>query len=116
MNTIEKLKKSKFRSSFKLTDKDKKYVRKKSLFIIEQHTLDFLNKRIKVKPPNDTKQTPFKGHPVFIAQHANAICCRKCIQNWYKIPKDKILSDGEVNYFKDIIMNWIKEEMNHNNS
>ena len=112
MTINDKLRKSKFRSSFKLSEKDKEYVRKKSLKTIEQHTKDFLNQRIKIKPKNDTKQTPFKGHPTFIAQHATATCCRKCIQNWYKIPKEKVLSDSEINYFKDIIMSWIKEEMN----
>ncbi len=28
------------------------------------------------EPRNDGKQTPFRGHPVFTAQHATATCCR----------------------------------------
>ncbi len=25
-----------------------------------------------------------KGHPVFVAQHATATCCRECIRKWHK--------------------------------
>ena len=28
-----------------------------------------------------------KGHPVFIAQHATASCCRGCLWKWYSIEK-----------------------------
>ena len=43
-------------------------------------------KRIAPKEPlNDGKQTPMKGHPVFIAQHATATCCRECTRKWHKM-------------------------------
>ena len=38
---------------------------------------------------NDGKQTPTKGHPVFVAQHATATCCRECIRKWHKIQPGK---------------------------
>lgn len=41
---------------------------------IEKHAIDFVEKRLApAYIPNDGKQTPFKGHPVFIAQHATAV-------------------------------------------
>ena len=103
--------KSKFRSSFSLNQKDKNYIKEKGLLKIEKHALDFLNSRIKIKPGNDTKQTPFRGHPVFKAQHATGICCRKCIQKWNKIPKEKTLEVKEIEYLKEVLMAWIKKEI-----
>lgn len=38
---------------------------------------------------NDGKQTPMRGHPVFIAQHATATCCRECLKKWHNIKKRK---------------------------
>lgn len=103
---------SKFRASFSLSEKDKKYITKKTLPVIEKHAEDFLIKRLKQKPKNDGKQTPWKGHPVFVAQHATATCCRKCIEKWHKIPKSKTLDDEEILRLKRIIMDWINSQIN----
>ena len=106
---LDKLQKSKFRSSFKLKEKEKLYVKEKGLETIKEHAYDFINKRL--APSfilNDGKQTPMKGHPVFIAQHATATCCRNCLYKWYKIPKNRQLSEKEVDYIVNIIMEWIK--------
>ena len=63
------------------------------------HAYDFVNNRLKPKEiANDGSQTPMKGHPVFIAQHATATCCRGCLSKWHKIPKSKELNDQEVDY------------------
>lgn len=77
---------SKFRSSFHLKESDKEYIRQKGMDTIREHARDFIAK--KEAPAvilNDGKQTPMKGHPVFIAQHATATCCRQCIQKWHKM-------------------------------
>lgn len=106
---LDKLQKSRFRSSFKLKEKEKLYVKEKGLETIKEHAYDFINKRL--APSfilNDGKQTPMKGHPVFIAQHATAACCRNCLYKWYKIPKNRQLSEKEVDYIVNIIMEWIK--------
>ena len=58
-------------------------------------------------PKNDGKQTPMRGHPVFIAQHATATCCRKCIQKWHGIEKGRALNDAEVQFIVALIMGWI---------
>ncbi len=48
-----------------------------------------------------------KGHPVFIAQHATATCCRSCLYKWHHIEKEKELTKDEVDYIVNIIMEWI---------
>jgi hypothetical protein len=107
--TLESLKKSTFRSKFKLTEKDRQYIRNKGINTIRQHAIDFIKTRIAPQyPKNDGKQTPMKGHPVFIAQHATAICCRGCIQKWYGIKKGKELSDQEIQFLVELIMGWIE--------
>jgi len=107
---IENLSKSKFRSSFHLKEKDIAYINEKGIEIIKKHAYDFINKRLSKKYIiNDGKQTPFKGHPVFIAQHATATCCRNCLYKWHKIPMNKELTNDEINYIVDIIMLWINK-------
>lgn len=82
---FKRLSNSKFRSSFHLKQKDIDYINEKGLDTIKKHAEDFIAKReAPAFIPNDGKQTPMKGHPVFIAQHATATCCRECIQKWHK--------------------------------
>ncbi len=108
---LEKLSKSKFRSSFHLRNYMIDYIDEKGINTILKHTYDFVN--TKLKPAvieNDGKQTPMKGHPVFIAQHACACCCRGCLERWHNIPKGRELTDNEVNYIVSLLMEWIKRE------
>ena len=106
---FEKLSKSKFRSRFKLSKKDLDYIKEKGIDKIESHARDFVSKRLASSIiPNDGKQTPMRGHPVFIGQHATATCCRGCIEKWHKIPKGRSLSASEQEYIVKVIMAWIK--------
>ena len=74
---FDRLDNSKFRSSFHLKQKDIDYINKKGLETIRQHAKDFITKReAPAYIANDGKQTPMRGHPVFIAQHATATCCK----------------------------------------
>ena len=83
---FERLDNSKFRSSFHLKQKDIDYINEKGLDTIRQHAADFIAKReAPAYIANDGKQTPMRGHPVFIAQHATATCCRECIRKWHKM-------------------------------
>lgn len=113
MNDIlNKLSLSRFRSSFHLKDKDILYIKEKGLDVIKTHAYDFITKRLKPKfIENDGKQTPMKGHPVFIAQHATATCCRTCLYKWHKIEQNKELNKKEIDYIINIIMLWIKKEV-----
>lgn len=108
---FEKLAKSPFRSKFKLKENDIKYIQQKGLETIETHARDFIKKRITPKNIiNDGKQTPMRGHPVFIAQHATATCCRSCIEKWHHIHKNHDLTPDEQQLLVTLIMEWIKKQ------
>lgn len=109
---LEKLNMSKFRSSFHLNEKDKEYVRSKDMNVIRSHAADFIRTRLAPAViPNDGKQTPMRGHPVFKAQHACACCCRGCLNKWYKVPKNKELSESQQKKIVNLLMVWIEKEM-----
>ena len=108
---LYKLSKSKFRNSFKLREKDILYIDEKGFDKIKEHAYDFINKRLRdVTNIVDGKQTPMRGHPVFIAEHATATCCRGCLEKWHHIDRNKVLSDDEVDYIVNIIMEWISRQ------
>ena len=101
---FERLDNSRFRSSFHLKQKDIDYINEKGLDTIRQHAKDFIAKReAPAYIANDGKQTPMKGHPVFIAQHATATCCRECIRKWHKMQPGKELSQVQQDYLVDVI-------------
>ena len=105
------LAKSTFRSRFKLKEKDKEYLNQKGIDTIRSHAKDFISKRLApAEIPNDGKQTPMRGHPVFIAQHATATCCRGCLEKWHKIPIGRVLTEQEQEYVVNVIMEWIKRQ------
>lgn len=109
---FKKLAKSEFRSKFKLKDKDKTYIQKQGLDKIRSHAEDFILKRIApANIQNDGKQTPMKNHPVFIAQHATATCCRKCIHKWHGFPINIELTKTQQEYIVDLIMSWIENQL-----
>ena len=112
---FKKLGLSKFRSSFHLKEKDKEYIKDKGIDVIKSHAYDFINSRLKPQSiPNDGHQTPMRGHPVFIAQHATATCCRGCLYKWHHIKKNKELNEKEVDYIVNVIMRWIENERQNN--
>ncbi len=109
---LSNLQKSKFRSQFHLTEKDKAYIAAKGLPVIRQHAADFVRQRLApAEIPNDGKQTPMRGHPVFVAQHACACCCRGCLEKWYKIPKGIELTEVQQEGVVNLLMAWIKREL-----
>jgi len=112
MEILERLSKSKFRSSFKLKQKDIDYINQKGLETIKKHAQDFISKRVApAYVANDGKQTPMRGHPVFIAQHATATCCRKCINKWHKFPMGTQLTQQQQDYIVELIMKWIERQL-----
>lgn len=109
---LNSLSKSTFRSSFYLKDKDKNYIIDKGMNTIRDHAYDIILKRLApIDIKNDGKQTPMRGHPVFIAQHATGCCCRGCLFKWHGIPKNRQLFNNEINYIVMLIVEWIKRQM-----
>lgn len=115
MQTIDealtKLQKSKFRSGFHLAKKDIDYIDEKGLDVIRSHAADFVAKRLApAEIINDGKQTPMRGHPVFVAQHACACCCRGCLNKWYRVPQGRALTETEQRKIVNLLMAWIEKE------
>lgn len=114
-NLFYSLSKSKFRSTFHLKKKDIDYINKVELSKIKEHTYEFITKRLApANIKNDGKQTPYHGHPVFIAEHATATCCRGCLFKWHKIEQNKELTKEEIDYIVEVIMKWIEKEVDNN--
>lgn len=109
---LERLARSKFRSSFSLNAKDREYYTKKGGDVISRHAYELLRDRVgTAKPHNDGKQTPYHGHPVFTAQHATATCCRGCIEKWHHIPKGRPLTESELQKLSTLVVAWIDRQM-----
>lgn len=107
-----KLKKSDFRARFHLTEKDKAYIAEKGMDTVRKHAEEFVRTRLApAYPPRDGKQTPMRGHPVFVAQHACACCCRGCLEKWYRVPQGKELTDIQQEKIVNLLMAWITEEI-----
>lgn len=99
---------SSFRRSFRLRGKEREYLHDKGLAVVLEHAADFIEKRLApAAPVNDGKQTPMRHHPVFIAQHATATCCRNCLQKWHRIPKGRPLELEEKQYILEVIKHWL---------
>jgi hypothetical protein len=105
---FERLGSSPFRRKFRLRAAEKEYLDRKGLDVVLTHGADFIAKRLApAAPANDGKQTPMRNHPVFVAQHATATCCRGCLEKWHAIPKGRELSEQERRYVLDVIGRWL---------
>lgn len=109
---FDRLAQSKFRSRFALKPKDIAYIKEKGMNTIRRHAVDFVSKRLApAEIANDGKQTPMRGHPVFLAQHATGCCCRGCFAKWHHIPAGTMLTAAQQQYAVDVIMEWIRRQM-----
>lgn len=110
--TLARLGRSTFRARFHLSAADCEYARAKGRATIEAHARDLLGGRIgPARPRNDGRQTPMRGHPVFIAQHATATCCRGCVATWHRIPAGHDLTAAELDHLVAIVMAWIETQL-----
>ena len=108
---FKRLSASAFRSRFRLSESDCDYVKEKGEEELRRHAENIIAKRLcPAEPANDGRQTPMRGHPVFIAQHAAACCCRDCLSKWHGIPKGRPLTDEEKEYVINVLMEWIKRQ------
>lgn len=102
------LDRSAFRRSFQLRGKELAYLQDKGLQVVLSHADDFIEKRlVPAVIPNDGKQTPFRGHPVYVAQHATACCCRGCLEKWHRIAVGHALSEAEKAYIHSVLAHWL---------
>ena len=109
---FQRLSQSAFRSRFHLTAKERAYIEEKGMATIRRHAEDFVSKRLAPAAiPNDGKQTPMRGHPVFLAQHATGCCCRGCLSKWHHIQPGHELSPEEQRYVVAVLMTWIRRQL-----
>lgn len=97
---------------FVLGEPEQEYVTSRGMDILRLHATDFVNKRLApANPKNDGRQTPTKGHPVFIAQHACGCNDRTSLEEFFDIEKGRELSSDEVDIIVDVILKWIEEHL-----
>jgi hypothetical protein len=115
-NLFASLAKAAFRQKFQLQGKDLEYLHK-GLDTILSHANDFITKRLAPAfPEKDGKQTPFRGHPVFVAQHATACYCRGCLEKWHQIPQGRPLNNDEMAYILSVLKRWLLNAVHRTNA
>ena len=108
-----RLAQSGFRSRFRLKEKELKIIAERGLTEVEHQSRQILLRRLAPAfPENDGKQTPMRGHPVFLAQHATGCCCRGCFFKWHHISAGRALTKEEQEYAVAVLMAWIEKQMN----
>jgi hypothetical protein len=109
---FNRLKESEFRTGFRLRGCELAYLQRKGLEGVVEHAEKFVRDRLALaEPPNDGKQTPMRGHPAFLAQHATATCCRGCLKKWHGIEKHRALTLTEIHYVVAVIRRWLSERV-----
>lgn len=109
---FNRLSASRFRSRFHLGQREYGYCLEKGAELVMSHAADFIRQRLApAQPKNDGKQTPMRGHPVFIAQHATATCCRGCLEKWHQIPAGTELNETQQHYVCGVLFCWLQKEI-----
>jgi predicted Fe-S protein YdhL (DUF1289 family) len=73
---------------------------------------DLIRQRLApAEPKNDGRQTPWCNHPVFVAQHATATCCRGCLEKTHGIAKGQALNDDELQHVLAAIERWLRGQL-----
>lgn len=109
---LGRLTRSSFRRKQRLSKTDAADAKRRGRETIRRHAAEILGDRLApAQPVNDGKQTPFRGHAVFTAQHATATCCRSCLAKWHAIDKGRPMRDDEVAYATALIVAWIDRQL-----
>ena len=109
---FQRLAKSPFRQRFHLGYQEYVYSHSKGMATLGEHAATFIAERLAgAEPAHDGKQTPMRGHPVFIAQHATATCCRGCIEKWHALPRHQPLTVAQQDYLASVILHWLYHQM-----
>jgi hypothetical protein len=109
---IDSLARHRFRARFHLRGRDRGLAELHGPTRLRRHAGELIAKRLApAEPHKDGKQTPYRGHPVFVAQHATATCCRSCLERSHGIEKGRELTEDEQAYVVDVICRWIEREL-----
>lgn len=100
---------STFRARFRLRGADLAYLRGRGWDVVLRHAHEMIAARLApAHPLNDGKQTPMRGHPVFVAQHATATCCRGCLAKWHRIPRGREMTAPERAHVVAVLERWLR--------
>ena len=109
---IDNIGKQRFRARFHLRGRDRATAILRGPSAIRAHARDLIAQRLAPAfPRNDGKQTPYRGHPVFVAQHATATCCRSCLLENHGIEPGVELTVAQQEHVVDVICRWIELEL-----
>lgn len=101
---------SAFRRRQRLGAADLAYLRRRGMDAVLRHAREIVEARLApAAPANDGRQTPMRGHPVFVAQHATAACCRGCLAKWHRIPAGHALNEAERAHVTAVLARWVHE-------
>lgn len=102
---------SRFRCRFTLGVRERDYLNRRGLETVLEHGERFIAERLAAAcPDNDGRQTPWRNHPVFVAQHATATCCRRCLAKWHHIPMGSALNADQQRYILAVIRRWLRAQ------
>lgn len=105
------LARSEFRSRFRLRGSELSYLCSRGLAEVLGHAERFVAERLApAAPANDGRQTPYGKHPVFVAQHATATCCRGCLARWHAIPRGRELTDADRRHVLTVLERWLRAQ------
>ena len=100
---------SAFRRKFRLQGRELAYLQTWGLPHVMKQAEELIRKRVApAEPLNDGRQTPWRNHPVFVAQHATATCCRGCLEKTHEIEKGHALTEDELLYVLAVIERWLE--------
>jgi hypothetical protein len=109
---LDRIARHPFRARFHLLGRERATAEIRGVSALRLHARELIDQRLaSAEPRKDGRQTPYRGHPVFVAQHATATCCRTCLERWHDIPKGRALSREERGYVVDVICRWIEREL-----
>jgi hypothetical protein len=105
---IRRLAASKFRRRFRLQGRELAYLQTWGLPHVLKQAAELIRKRVAPEViPNDGRQTPWRNHPVFVAQHATATCCRGCLEKTHDIARGHALTEEELAHVLAAIEKWL---------
>jgi hypothetical protein len=111
------LDRSSFRRRFRLGPKERSYLAAKGIETVLTHGRDFVAQRLApANPDNDGRQTPVRGHPFFVAQHATATCCRSCLAKWHDIPTGMALDAPQQAHVLAAVQRWLQAQSGEGNA
>ena len=106
---LARLSQSAFRARFALDAAERAQMLRAGPKRMLENAREILSRRLaSAVIANDGRQTPMRGYPVFKAQHATALCCRKCMRKWHGIPEGRALTERELDFAAALIMRWIE--------